>query len=73
MRRWPSAIAALKVTKVTQVERPSSATYGAEQINGIAYAGGDLYYTVEGNDNKLYQLTLSIYRSESSLRRRTSR
>ena len=37
-----SANAALKITTVSHVTRPSSATYGAEQISGITYAGGDL-------------------------------
>lgn len=37
----PSASAALSITTVSQATRPSSATYGAEQISGITYAGGD--------------------------------
>lgn len=36
-----SANAALSITTVSQATRPSSATYGAEQISGITYAGGD--------------------------------
>ena len=58
---------ALSVTTVSQVTRPSSATYGAEQISGITYAGGDLYYAVDDNDVKLYPLTLAINRSNGSL------
>lgn len=37
----PAACAALSITTVSQATRPSSATYGAEQISGITYAGGD--------------------------------
>jgi len=54
----PSAHAALKVTKISEVYRPSSA--GAEQISGVTWAGGSLYYAVDDNDNKLYPLTLDI-------------
>ncbi len=62
-----SADAALTVTKVSQVTRPPSATYGAEQISGITYAGGDLYYAVDDNDVKLYPITLKIDRDTGSL------
>ena len=55
-----SASAALKITTVSQATRPSSATYGAEQISGVTYAGGDLYYAVDDNDVKLYPITLKI-------------
>ena len=58
---------ALTVTTVSHVTRPSSATYGAEQISGITYAGGDLFYAVDDNDNKLYPLTLAISRANGSL------
>ena len=58
---------ALTVTTVSQVTRPSSSTYGAEQISGITYAGGDLFYAVDDNDNKLYPLTLAINRANGSL------
>lgn len=51
---------ALSVTKVSEVTRPSSSTYGAEQISGITWAGGNLFYTVDDNDKKLYPLTLAI-------------
>ena len=44
---------ALTVTTVSQVTRPSYSTYGAEQISGITYAGGDLYYAIDDNDKKL--------------------
>jgi len=65
----PSANAALKVTKVSQVTRPSgySFTYGAEQISGITYAGGNLFYAIDDTDNKLYPLELAISRSDGSL------
>jgi len=53
-----SANAALKVTKISEVYRPSSAV--AEQISGVTWAGGSLYYAVDDNDNKLYPLTLDI-------------
>ena len=56
----PAACAALTITTVSQATRPSSATYGAEQISGITYAGGDLYYAVDDNDKKLYPITLKI-------------
>ena len=62
-----SANAALSITTVSQVTRPSSATYGAEQISGITYAGGDLYYAVDDNDKKLYPITLKINRDTGSL------
>ncbi len=62
-----SAGAALKVTTVSQVTRPYSSTYGAEQISGITYAGGDLYYAVDDNDKKLYPITLKINRETGSL------
>ena len=64
---FPPVARALTVTTVSQVTRPSSATYGAEQISGITYAGGDLYYAVDDNDVKLYPLTLAINRSNGSL------
>ena len=48
------ACATLNATTVSEVMRPSSSTYGAEQISGITWAGGDLYYAVDDNDNKLY-------------------
>ncbi len=54
----PSANAALKVTKISEVYRPSSAV--AEQISGVTWAGGSLYYAVDDNDDKLYPLTLDI-------------
>lgn len=54
----PSAHAALKVTKISEVYRPSSAV--AEQISGVTWAGGSLYYAVDDNDDKLYPLTLDI-------------
>ena len=63
----PSANAALKITTVSQATRPSSATYGAEQISGITYAGGDLYYAIDDNDKKLYPITLKINRETGSL------
>jgi hypothetical protein len=59
----PAAANALTVTKVSQVTRPS----GAEQISGITYAGGNLFYAVDDNDNKLYPLTLNISRSDGKL------
>ena len=62
-----SSQAALSISTVSQVARPSSATYGAEQISGITYAGGDLFYAVDDADNKLYPLSLSIDRSTGSL------
>jgi len=64
-----SSAAALTVTKVSQVTRPSgySFTYGAEQISGITYAGGNLFYAIDDTDNKLYPLTLAINRSDGSL------
>ena len=62
-----SSQAALSLTKVSQVNRPSSSTYGAEQISGITYAGGDLFYAVDDNDGKMYPLTLSINRADGSL------
>ena len=58
---------ALTVSTVSQVTRPSSSTYGAEQISGITYAGGNLFYAVDDNDNKLYPLTLAINRANGSL------
>ena len=58
---------ALTVSTVSQVTRPSSSTYGAEQISGITYAGGNLFYAVDDNDNKLYPLTLAINRSNGEL------
>ena len=62
-----SANAALKITTVSQATRPDSSTYGAEQISGITYAGGDLYYAVDDNDKKLYPITLKINRETGSL------
>ena len=62
-----ASIEALTVTTVSHVTRPSSSTYGAEQISGITYAGGDLYYAVDDNDNKLYPITLAINRANGQL------
>ena len=59
----PAASRALTVTKVSQVLRPT----GAEQISGVTYAGGNLFYAVDDNDGKLYPLTLDINRSNGSL------
>ncbi len=59
----PAAAKALSVDTVSHVSRPS----GAEQISGITYAGGNLFYAVDDNDNKLYPLTLNINRSNGSL------
>ena len=57
-------VSALTVTEVSHVtSRPS----GATQISGITYAGGNLFYAVDDNDNKLYPLTLAINRSNGSL------
>ena len=61
------ACAALKMTTVSEATRPSSSTYGAEQISGITWAGGDLYYAVDDNDKKLYPITLNINRDTGSL------
>ena len=58
-----SSAATLSVTAKSQVTRPS----GAEQISGVTWAGGDLYYAVDDYDNKLYPLTLSISRSDGTL------
>ncbi len=63
----PSANAALKITTVSQAMRPFSSTYGAEQISGVTYAGGDLYYAIDDNDKKLYPITLKINRETGSL------
>ena len=63
----PAACAALTITTVSQATRPFSSTYGAEQISGITYAGGDLYYAVDDNDKKLYPITLKINRDTGSL------
>lgn len=52
---------------VTQVSHVTSRPSGAEQISGITYAGGNLFYAVDDNDNKLYPLTLAINRSDGSL------
>ena len=62
-----AGVEALTVTTVSHVTRPSSSTYGAEQISGITYAGGDLYYAVDDNDNKLYPITLAINRANGQL------
>ena len=62
-----SANAALSITTVSQATRPYSSTYGAEQISGITYAGGDLYYAVDDNDVKLYPIMLKINRDTGSL------
>ena len=59
----PAAAKALSVTTASHVTRPS----GAEQISGITYAGGNLFYAVDDNDNKLYPLTLNINRSTGAL------
>ena len=61
----PAAAKALTVSTISQVSRPTA--NGAEQISGITYAGGNLFYTVDDNDNKLYPLTLNISRSNGSL------
>ena len=60
---------ALTVTQVSQVTRPSgySFTYGAKQISGITYAGGNLFYAIDDTDNKLYPIRLNINRSTGSL------
>ena len=60
---------ALTVTKVSQATRPSgySFTYGAEQISGITYAGGNLFYAIDDTDNKLYPIRLNINRSTGEL------
>ncbi len=52
------ACAALKMTKVSQVTRPSgyNFTYGAQQISGVTYAGDNLFYAIDDTDNKLYPL-----------------
>lgn len=63
----PLASDALSITTVSQATRPYSSTYGAEQISGITYAGGDLYYAVDDNDKKLYPITLKINRETGSL------
>lgn len=44
--------------KVSEAYRPTSSV--AEQISGISWAGGNLFYTVDDNDNKLYPLTIAI-------------
>ena len=54
----PTAAVALTLTKVSEAVRPTSAV--GEQISGITWAGGELYYAVDDNDNKLYPLTLHI-------------
>ena len=59
------AAGAITVTSVSKVARPYSSA--AEQISGITYAGGDLYYAVDDNDVKLYPLKLAINRSDGSL------
>ncbi len=58
---------ALKVTKVSEVNRPSASQYGAEQASGMTWAGGDLYYAIDDNDKKLYPITLAIDRANGSL------
>ena len=58
---------ALTVSTVSHVGRPSSSVYGAAQISGITYAGGDLFYAVDDNDGRLYPITLSIDRSSGAL------
>ena len=63
----PQADAALSATTVSRVTRPLASTYGAEQISGISWAGGDLYYAVDDNDNKLCPLTLEIDRDTGAL------
>ncbi len=62
-----SAFAELKAVKVSEATRPSSGTYGAEQISGVTWAGGNLFYAVDDNDNKLYPLKLDINLSDGSL------
>ena len=52
----PPAGAALSITTVSHVARP----IGAEQLSGVTWAGGNLFYAVDDNDNKLYPLTLGI-------------
>ena len=54
---------ALSVSTISHVSRPS----GAEQVSGITYAGGNLFYAVDDTDNKLYPFTLAINRSSGSL------
>ena len=63
---------ALTVTTVSHVARPSSSTYGAEQISGITYAGGDLFYAVDDNDKKLTRSRLRSIAEAASLPRQVS-
>lgn len=60
------AEAALSTSKsVNSVTRSSSSV--AEQISGITWAGGNLYYAVDDNDKKLYPLTIEINSSSGEI------
>lgn len=60
-----SQAVALTVTTVSHVNRPYLSR--ELQISGITYVGGNLYYAVDDDDNKLYPLTIAINRSDGSL------
>lgn len=53
-----SGAEALTVSTVSRVTgRPTST---AEQVSGITFAGGNLFYAVDDTDKKLYPITLNI-------------
>ena len=57
--------AKLTITKISEVTRPSFPQ--GEQISGITYAGGDLYYAVDDNTTNLCPIHLSINKANGTL------
>ena len=59
-----SAEAELHAVKVSEVSRPEK---NPEQLSGITYAGGNLYYAVDDEENKLYPIRMSIDRDKGTI------
>lgn len=55
-----SSFAALSISQSPVSEVTRSPTTTAVQISGITWAGGNLFYAVDDDDNKIYPLTVAI-------------
>ena len=58
--------AAISVEQVSEITRPASSVV-SNQLSGITWAGGNLYYAVDDTDKKLYPLTIAINRENGEI------
>ena len=58
-------VEALSISKGSETSRSTSS--GGEQISGITWAGGNLYYAVNDDDGKIFPITITVNSSSGEI------